>query len=131
MSDKKDVQVDLKESLEDSKNELSAYRELLSRESKRVPASSRHLEQRLESIEQELEALSPKVLAYKLRRLADSKVVEDVAHKKTLVVTEHIEDFESNTFKCKTDLEKCLSNESNPWKKALCYALFIRCVVKG
>jgi uncharacterized protein YaaN involved in tellurite resistance len=131
MREEKNVHGNIRHSLEDSKRELFAYHQFLSQKAQRVRASSRHLEQRLEAIEAELERVSPKILAYKLRRLADSKAVQEVAEKKTVVVTEKIAEFQSNTFKCKHDLEICLRNESNPLMKALCYALFIRCVVKG
>ncbi len=131
MSEEKKVHGNIRDSLKDSNRELLAYQQFLSQKAQRVPASSRHLEQRLKAIEAELETVSAKVLAYKLRRLADSKSVQDVAKKKTVVVTKKNEKFKSNTFICKHDLEICLQDEPNPWKKSLCYALFITCVVKG
>lgn len=39
--------------------------------------------------------------------------------------------YESNTFKCKSDVEKCVLNSNSITEKTLCYALFARCVAKG
>lgn len=39
--------------------------------------------------------------------------------------------YESTTFKCKSDLDHCLLSSKNALDKALCFALFIRCAIKG
>jgi len=125
MNKEKDVLKNIRNNLSDSIHELST----LNMNFKRVPASSKHLGKRLDSIEQELEIISEKMLAYKLRRLADSKSIKDIAKRKKNILPEK-EGFETNTFQCKSDLKRCLLNESI-FSKALCYALFIRCVLKG
>lgn len=41
------------------------------------------------------------------------------------------EDYDSPTFKCKSDLKKCLDGSKDKLERMLCYALFTRCVAKG
>lgn len=86
------------------------------------------------------------MLAYKLRRIADSKMLESVSTlvKEELAIQERSNqglssqedakptpDYSSTTFKCKSDLDKCLLGSSSALERALCYALFIRCAMKG
>lgn len=39
--------------------------------------------------------------------------------------------YKSGTFQCKSDCDLCLSRAESSLEKALCYALFARCIAKG
>lgn len=141
-------------SLEAAASSLGELKKELAGEAKTLPASARHLQQRVESLQEEVSSVSDKMLAYKLHRLASSKMlasVSELTQDKTSAVDgrvnssaipspsvkpgvkskKAIEPYQSSTFQCKSDLDKCLVGASNAMDMALCYALFIRCAVKG
>lgn len=132
----------LKKSLKDIEQRLSVEGD------NSTPASIKHLEKRMQSLQQELAGLhSEKMLAYKLQRLAQSKLLSDVQDqlstpsKKTpkprakAAITQanpaQDKQYLSSTFKCKSDLDLCLLDCKSALGKALCYTLFIRCMLKG
>lgn len=106
-----------------------------------TPASARKVEQRLEALQADIEKISGSMLAYKLRRLADSKMLKQISEPSavhTNTEKNHSTQkkpppsaYQSSTFQCKSDLDLCLTNSKNALDKALCYALFIRCAIKG
>jgi hypothetical protein len=110
--------------------------------SKNVPAPARKLEERIQKLHSEMDEISDKMLAHKLQRLAESKMLEEIGRKKQALLVQDkskapaqssssSEEYQSSTFKCKSDLDKCLQSSKNALDKALCFTLFIRCVVKG
>lgn len=88
-------------------------------------AAAAHLEKRMQALSKEVEHSSDKVVAYKLKRLAESKLVAKTTQNKPQT------QYQSSTFQCKSDLDQCLIDASGALHKAICYALFIRCAVKG
>ena len=84
------------------------------------------LEKRMQALSEEVDHSSDKMVAYKLKRLAESKLVAQAATSK-----QPRTQYQSTTFQCKSDLDQCLIEASNSLQKAICYALFIRCAVKG
>lgn len=110
------------------------------------PATARKIEQRLEALQADIDNVSGPMLAYKLRRIADSKMLKQMsdapaaapaakskkATKSATAKSASAPDaYQSTTFQCKSDLDLCLVNSKNALDKALCYALFIRCAIKG
>ena len=160
-SDKKnfDKTTSIGNSLKEASHSLVVLKKELNAETRRLPADARHMEKRIQELQQELDSISGGILAYKLRRLAESKMLESVSElakgtlpEKKLKNTETQESkkpkiqqsksnqksrtekektYLSSTFQCKSDLDQCLAGSGNALDKALCYALFIRCAVKG
>ena len=91
-----------------------------------APAVIAQLERRIQAIASELDQSSEKMVAYKLKRVAESKMVVQAS-----AATKAPAQYQSTTFQCKSDLDQCLIGASNALAKALCYVLFIRCAVKG
>ncbi|MFT5084192.1 MAG: hypothetical protein ACI9Y1_002245 [Lentisphaeria bacterium] len=109
-----------------------------------IPSNTLKMEKRLHDLQNELDSISGKMLAYKLRRLADSKILQSLnsfSAKKHSVKSEATQEslcdvakspsHASSTFRCKSDLDQCLVGANTALEKALCYALFIRCAIKG
>jgi len=156
-------------SLEDSTKAIDSLIAKMERESSFIPKQTRLVEDRLSAIHDALPGISERMLAYKLRRIADSKMLESVSAfarestpatavaeksdsgafpqrvplsakkqsrpKPTTTVERDIArqqpSYDSSTFRCKSDLDRCLLGASSALDKALCYALFIRCAIKG
>lgn len=140
------IEKHIDQSLEDSSKAIDSLKSRIVSESAKVPKQTLLIEDRLSSIQDEMSKLSDKMLAYKLRRIADSKMLESVSTlvKEELTIQERSNqdlssqedvkqtpDYSSTTFKCKSDLDKCLLGSSSALERALCYALFIRCAMKG
>jgi len=130
---------------------------------KRLKVPGKHtlaIEDRISSIQSEVATISDKMLAYKLRRVADSKMLESVSalanlpqeasrsklgkpsaaeapkskpksKNKTKSKEGDGPEYLSSTFQCKGDLDLCMLGATSALDKALCYALFIRCAIKG
>lgn len=154
-------------SLSDSAKALQVLKNLRKNQLATLPRSALKMEERLQTLQDELDSISDKMLAYKLRRLADSKMLEEVAtivkevehanrevqgsaveavaetvakatdsntasqKEGTSAVVISKDKYHSNTFKCKSDLDQCLLESHSAIERALCYALFIRCAIKG
>ncbi|WP_086933057.1 hypothetical protein [Agarilytica rhodophyticola] len=146
-----DIEKHIDQSLEDSSKAIDSLKTRIASESAKLPKQTLVIEDRLSSIQDEMSKLSDKMLAYKLRRIADSKMLESVSkmlkeERQTPAIQEPAigdreppaktdakqpPDYSSTTFKCKSDLDKCLLGSSSALERALCYALFIRCAMKG
>lgn len=147
-------------SLADSAKAIETLKKNLRDDAERLPQTAIKLENRLQELQQELNSVSDKMLAYKLKRLAGSKMLESVSNlpvkyegepaaqtaaeknttqdktkdkktKSNKAKSNKTKEYQSNTFKCKSDLDTCLLDSKNSIDKALCYALFIRCAIKG
>lgn len=161
-------------SLEESAKAIDELKARLKADESQLPKNALKMEDRLQDLQQELDSISDKMLAYKLRRIADSKMLASVAelstedlgaevnpkegkpakstkalkgknikpsveareeNKSTSRDVKNKQDakskYQSSTFQCKSDLEQCLIGAADPIEKALCYALFIRCAIKG
>lgn len=126
----KERKIDL--SLQEVARQLEEMEASYKRISKTMPAPARKMEERIQSLQKELDEISDKMLAYKLKRLASSKMLEAVSDKKhSMSKQAKSRDYQSSTFKCKSDLDQCLQSSKNALDKALCFTLFIRCVIKG
>lgn len=130
----KEIKIDL--SLREVAKQLEQMEANYASTSQTMPAPARKVEERIQSLQKEMDEISDKMLAYKLKRLASSKMVEALGEQKhsrkaKKTVKENSTDYQSSTFKCKSDLDQCLLNSKNALDKALCFTLFIRCVVKG
>lgn len=153
----------INESLQDSTRAIDLLKEQMEKQATPVPKQTLVVENRLASIRRELGSTSDKMLAYKLRRIADSNMLRNVSalSNKTLARKTGTDEerqshaelrkgpvaenaplssrsnslaaptYKSTTFQCKSDLDVCLQSSSGALDKALCYALFIRCAVKG
>lgn len=133
----------------------------------KAPKTAEAVESRLRAIQSEIDSLSEKMLAYKLQRLAASKMLAQVSElsqteqhaasklsqkekespkapkpasasktpSQKLVMAKKKgaskQEYNSSTFQCKSDLDMCLLDATGALERALCYALFIRCAVKG
>lgn len=136
----------------------------------KAPKNAEVMEARLRAIQGEIDSLSEKMLAYKLQRLASSKMLAQVselsqaeqkaaeAKAPEILAPEPAapaqsasqnsekkqpqkmvqgrkktpkNEYNSSTFQCKSDLDICLEDSKSALDRALCYALFIRCAVKG
>ncbi|VUD68023.1 hypothetical protein TDB9533_03948 [Thalassocella blandensis] len=173
-------------SLVDSAKAIEQLKKKLKDDEAQLPKTALKMEDRLQDLQQELDSISDKMLAYKLRRIADSKMLASVAKlsqggteekekaqdfvgekavkktrpanvakrgeagteinlsgattklgnlsagksNKTSPGKENTK-YQSSTFQCKSDLDQCLIDTKHPIEKALCYALFIRCAIKG
>ncbi|MFL0809866.1 MAG: hypothetical protein K6L76_05575 [Agarilytica sp.] len=152
-----EISKSIDKSLRESADALDALKVDLRNNDGKVSKQTEDMERRLITLQDELTSVSDKMLAYKLRRLADSKMLARViasvqplsspprspspvstsslkaskgkANKKGK--SEKVAEFSSTTFQCKSDLDRCLSSSSSALNKALCYALFIRCAIKG
>lgn len=146
-------------SLKESAAALDALRSQPDDASTKIPRQTYEVETRLLALQDELSSVSDKMLAYKLRRLADSKMLErvsaavnsealssvasselvspassshtEVSRKISTDKSNETPSFSSTTFQCKSDLDQCLASSPSALYKSLCYALFIRCVIKG
>ncbi len=155
----KERKIDL--SLQEVTKQLEEMEANYAKFSQSMPSPMRKLEERIQSLHKEMDDISDKMLSYKLQRLATSKMLESVGAKKTaLADLEEMaasddeaspivapskqqrstpkrrdkqvpENYQSSTFKCKSDLDRCLLGSKSALDKALCFTLFIRCVVKG
>ena len=114
---RKEKKIDL--SLKEVAHQLAEMEEEYQSQSKKLPASARYIEKRVLALHKEMDETSDKMLAYKLKRIADSKMLKKVS------------EYESSTFKCKSDLDLCLLSSKSALDKALCFTLFIRCAIKG
>lgn len=110
----------LKQSLQRVEDALAAQTD------ENAPAVLAQLERRLQAITAELDNSSEKMVAYKLKRVAESKMVAQAS-----AAAKAPAQYQSTTFQCKSDLDQCLLGAPNALAKALCYVLFIRCAVKG
>lgn len=150
------------QSLEDSTKAIDLLKESSRSEFEKLPKQTLVVEDRLSSIQGELDSISDKMLAYKLQRIAGSKMLEAVSSyaksgisedpgapspasgvakiyngekpvraKNNKLAAKKIATYESTTFRCKSDLDTCLLSSANALDKALCFALFIRCAIKG
>ena len=163
-------------SLTESAKLIDELKQKLQEDEGKLPKTALKMEDRLQDLQQELDSISDKMLAYKLRRIADSKMLASVARlsseddeleqaadsnasvkkpsmagsdppqqelidplsenkvKKTSDKKNNKKEdvnYQSSTFQCKSDLDQCLLKSTHPIEKALCYALFIRCAIKG
>ncbi len=72
-----------------------------------------------------------------INTLIDNKITEDdlsrLKNASTTLeaVLKKTRPYETNTFKCKSDVDSCLANSYSITDKMLCIALFTRCVAKG
>lgn len=146
---RKERKIDL--SLQEVARQLEEMEANYARLSQDMPAPARKMEERIQSLQKELDEISDKMLAHKLKRLASSKMLEVVGEKKQELVQKEKSlpqqkkpvakpsdarpkkpaDYQSSTFKCKSDLDQCLLDSKNALDKALCFTLFIRCALKG
>ncbi len=108
------------------KASLQAIEQHLAKQAPESSATVQHIEKRLQALTEEVDNSSHKMVAYKLKRLAESKMVSEASQKMTTPVQ-----YQSSTFQCKSDLDQCLVGSQSALQKALCYALFIRCAFKG
>lgn len=131
----KELKIDL--SLKEVAKQLEEMEANYASASQTMPAPARKVEERIQSLQKEMDEISDKMLAYKLKRLASSKMVEALAEQKSVYkakkTTKEMSaaEYQSSTFKCKSDLDQCLLNSKNALDKALCFTLFIRCAIKG
>lgn len=125
----KERKIDL--SLQEVARQFEEMEASYKRMSKTMPAPARKMEERIQALHKELDEISDKMLAHKLKRLASSKMLEAVSDKKRTLSKPKGADYQSSTFKCKSDLDQCLRSSKNALDKALCFTLFIRCVIKG
>ncbi len=150
-----------------SSDAIDELRNELEEQKGKAPKNTEAVEARLRAIEGEIDSLSEKMLAYKLKRLAASKMLAQVSElsqseqkveeespqkskgsantpvpaspsknrSQKLVMakkkTTSKQSYDSSTFQCKSDLDMCLLDATGALERALCYALFIRCAVKG
>ena len=134
----------IERSLKQTAGEIQSLKQAVRRGDMALPASADHIARRLQAIRHELDTVSDKMLAYKLRRLADSKILQSVsaathtpspaAAKQKVSPRQSTggnSEYHSPTFRCKSDLDTCLLQAGSALDKALCYALFIRCAIKG
>lgn len=143
---RKERKIDL--SLQEVARQLEEMEANYARLSQTMPAPARKMEERIQSLQKELDEISDRMLAHKLKRLASSKMLEAVGEKKQELVlqeqqparkatatkkatTKKPADYQSSTFKCKSDLDRCQLDSKNALDKALCFTLFIRCIIKG
>lgn len=119
---------DIETSLQQTSQALARMRDTLP-QTDSLPAQVNQLEKRLLKLQQEVDDVSGAMLSYKLKRIADSKMLSS-ASAAVRTVGQPVE-YQSATFKCKSDLDQCLLAAGNTLDKALCYALFIRCALKS
>ena len=127
---KEKEQEKLESTLRDAATDIAQLKHLFNEKTEQLPQSITWLEQRIKSLESDLDTTSDKMLAYKLQRIVGSKMLASVGEAEEIDAARP-KGFESSTFQCKTDLDTCLCDAQNTFGKALCYLLFIRCVVKG
>ena len=128
-------------SLQEVARQLEEMEASYTSQARPMPAPARKMEERIQALQEEMDEISDKMLAHKLKRLASSKMLEAIGEKKSALTAAGIvhsipkktesTDYQFSTFKCKSDLDQCLISSKNALDKALCFTLFIRCVIKG